>query len=171
MDKFYRLLIGITFTFLLFSILVRAVHGSEVRFKEYTIQGNLEEKDVIAVTMLDEYSTLNISSLGGDQVKTNRILEQVHDKKLNTVCLNVCASAAAVIYQAGHRHDGQPEGATLIFHAPGIDLPDGSRQLAPNVSYWKKVYGFLGIDKLLTKSQWDIMWERPEVVIEIDIKG
>jgi len=176
MDRFYRFMIGVAFTFLLFSIFVRAAYSGESIFEdqrdEYTITGQLEPKDAIAIQQLKERGTIKISSIGGDAGLADLILKEVIDKKLNTVCLDLCASAGAVIFLAGASHFGQQVGADLIFHAPGIDLPDGSRMLAPKayIDHWKETYVYLGVDKLMSETQWDAMWSRAEVVIEIPIK-
>ncbi len=174
MDKFYRFLIGVAFTFLLFSILVKVSHGNEraARADEYTIEGELEPADVLAIQQLKEGDTVNINTIGGETELTIPILKHIITQKLNTICLGSCESAGAVIFSAGKSHVGQQSGPTLVFHAPGVDLLDGSRisTSEASIEYWRSMYRYLRIDKLMSKEQWDMMWSRPEVVIEIDIK-
>jgi len=169
MDKFYRLMIGVAFTFLLFSILVRAVHASdtkEVDSCDYTLKGELSMQQVRAISYLPRSSTLCINSAGGNMRIYMDLVSIIKENNIKTRCVGFCGSGAALAYLASDEHPNQTE-ATLGLHAPGY--LDGGIRVSLNEPEHKEQYKGLGVDKLLTLEQWDAMWNNgQEIYVDIN---
>jgi ATP-dependent protease ClpP protease subunit len=153
----------LSITFLIFSILVRWAYAVEV----YELQGNITWQHALEIRELTDNSTLVLNSAGGNSLYMQDIIKSVRNKNLNVICKDYCASAAALIYLSSNKHEGQKT-ATLAFHAPGHNLGNGQRigNFSPQ---YKEFYRSLGVDKLMTKYQWDTMWKDAQAIVEIRI--
>lgn len=155
------------FIVLAFTTTSSAFAESESTKCDYTITESVEWTDIQAITNLESNDTVCISSYGGSAIYAKYGIRAIKQKNLNTVCLDSCGSLGAVLYLAGNTHIGQRQ-ATLLIHAPGSDQTDGSRVINTS-NYYKNMFQYVGIKVLLSKVQWDAMWELGET-IEIEVK-
>lgn len=175
----------LSIAFLIFSILVRLAYAEpQVRVLDsleeyagepqelpysYYIEGELTWEHVQQVQKLQQYGTIKITSPGGSILYFREIAREIEKKDLNVICIEYCGSAAALIYQVAKTHVDQKEGATLAFHSPGQYTSDGRWVFNPLPEY-QRMYKDLGVDKLMTKKQWDVMWTDGQAVIEVEVK-